>query len=306
MLTIVPTPIGNLKDITLRAIETLQTVDAVICEDSRRTSFLLQHLQIHKSLLVLNDFNESRTYSQILERLRDGQHLALVSDAGTPLVSDPGYKLVRQALAEGLEVDSLPGPTAAITALTLSSLPPDKFIFLGYLPEKSSHRLKLLQSLPAIQEQLKATYIAYTAPHKLLTTLEDLGQIFGLEQEVVLAKELTKIYQKVEKKSVAQWLDQYKKAKPKGEYVLLFALNSDKPKLDFLRTALFSAQAICSVKPSASILGTTIPQQPCSTKKSKISGCKANRPRQIIGRRRACSWAKALCKKSTNNFQFKA
>lgn len=223
MLTIVPTPIGNLTDITLRALEVLKTADTIICEDSRRTGLLLHHYQIHKPLIVLNDFNEAYTTSHLIELLKQGQHLALVSDAGTPLIADPGYKLIRQAITEGLEVDSLPGPNAVITALTISGLPPDKFIFLGYLPEKNSHRLQLLKKLPDLNKQLKSTYIAYVAPHKLRRTLSDIQQTLGDDLEIVLARELTKIHQQVLKKSVTEWLKHFEKAVPRGEYVALFA-----------------------------------------------------------------------------------
>ena len=223
MLTIVPTPIGNLTDITLRALEVLKAADTIICEDSRRTGLLLHHYQIHKPLIVLNDFNEAYTTAHLIELLKQGQHLALVSDAGTPLVADPGYKLIRQAINEGLEVDSLPGPNAAITALTLSGLPPDKFIFLGYLPEKNSHRIELLKKLPDLNKQIKSTFIAYVAPHKLRRTLSDIQQTLGDDIEIVLARELTKIHQQVIKKSVTEWLKHFEKAVPKGEYVALFA-----------------------------------------------------------------------------------
>src|SRR5438270_488991 len=125
MLTIIATPIGNLKDITLRSLETLKEVDGIICEDSRRTSLLLNHYQINKPLIVLNDFNEARNLTLIIERLKKGENLALVSDAGTPLISDPGFKLVREALKENIPVDSLPGPSSIITALTLAGLPTD-------------------------------------------------------------------------------------------------------------------------------------------------------------------------------------
>lgn len=223
MLTIVPTPIGNLSDITLRAIDVLKAADSIICEDSRRTSLLLHHYQIHKPLIVLNDFNEAHTMPNLIELLKSGQHLALVSDAGTPLVADPGYKLVRQAITEGLEVDSLPGANAAITALTLSGLPPDKFIFLGYLPEKNSHRIELLKKMPELNKALKSTYIFYVAPHKLRRTLSDIKETLGDNQEIVLARELTKIHQQVVKKTVSDWLKHYEKAMPKGEYVALLA-----------------------------------------------------------------------------------
>lgn len=216
MLTIVPTPIGNLKDITLRALEVLKSVDGIICEDTRRTSLLLNHYQINKPLLVLNDFNEFKTISQIVDRLKTGQNLALVSDAGTPLISDPGYKFVRECLHQGIPVDSLPGPSSVVTALTLSGLPPDKFMFLGYLPEKLGHRIEALKKLDK-----KTTYIIFVAPHKLIKTLGNIQEVFG-DIEVVLAKELTKIHQKVERKTIKKWLQVLKN--PKGEYVLLFSL----------------------------------------------------------------------------------
>lgn len=215
MLIIVPTPIGNLKDITLRSLEVLQEVDGIICEDSRRTGVLLNHYQIQKPLLVLNDFNEFKTFPQIIERLKAGENLALVSDAGTPLISDPGYKLVRECLAQDIEVDSLPGPSSVITALTLSGLPPDRFSFVGYPPEKSGRRIKWLEDL----KKVDGTVIMFVSPHKLLKNLEEMKAVFG-DIEVVLTKELTKIYQGVEKKTINEWLEDLKS--PKGEYVLLF------------------------------------------------------------------------------------
>ena len=224
MLYIISTPIGNLKDITLRAIETLREVDGIICEDSRRTAILLNHYQIQKPMMVLNDFNESKNLSLIISRLQSGERLALVSDAGTPLISDPGYKLVRECINLGIEVDCLPGPSSVITALTLSGLPPDSFLFVGYPPEKPGHRLKWLQSLNLHPGggKLNTTLIMFVAPHKLFKTLADLKEIFG-DLEVVLANELTKIHQSVSKKLVSEWLENIKN--PKGEYTLLFRLN---------------------------------------------------------------------------------
>ncbi len=213
MLYIVPTPIGNLKDITLRALEVLKEVNAIICEDTRRTSLLLTHYQIKKPLLTLNDYNEARTFPQIIERLKSGENLALVSDAGTPLISDPGYKLVRECLRNNIPVDSLPGPSSVITALTLSGLPPDNFHFLGYLPEKSGHRSQALKNLSP-----NTTYIIFVAPHKMIRTLEDIKNTLG-DTEVTLAHELTKIHQSVETKLVSIWLKDLKN--PKGEYTLL-------------------------------------------------------------------------------------
>lgn len=226
MLTIVATPIGNLKDITLRALEVLKDVDAIICEDSRRTSILLNHYQIQKPMMVLNDFNEANLIPQILQKLISGQNLALVSDAGTPLISDPGYKLVRECILSEITVDSLPGPTAAITALTLSGLPPDKFLFLGYLPEKPGHRKNILNNLVhpegGIRWHLEITVIIYVAPHKLIRTLEDMKEVFG-NIEIVLTSELTKIHQNIDKKNISDWLEDLKA--PRGEYTLLFKLS---------------------------------------------------------------------------------
>lgn len=226
MLYIIPTPIGNLKDITLRSLEILQIVDSIICEDTRRTSLLLNHYQIKKPLLVLNDYNENKIFSQIIERLKSGQNLALVSDAGTPLISDPGYKLVRECIAQNIPVDSLPGPSSVITALTLSGLPPDKFLFLGYPPEKTGARKKLFESLCVHLrgDRTNLTIIMFVSPYKLLRTLGDMKEVFG-DMEVVLAHELTKIHQSVESKTISEWTDQLKN--PKGEYILLFHLKPE-------------------------------------------------------------------------------
>lgn len=225
MLTLVPTPIGNLKDITLRALEVLKEVDAIICEDTRRTGILLHHYEISKPLIVLNDYNEARNLEQIVERLKEGQNLALVSDAGTPLVSDPGYKLVRECIAQNVPIDSLPGPSSVITALTLSGLPPDKFIFLGYPPEKTGRRIKLFENLKLHLKgvKLNQTIIMLVSPHKLLRTLEDIKDVYP-DTHIVLAHELTKIHQSVESKLVSDWLKELKM--PKGEYILLLNLSS--------------------------------------------------------------------------------
>ncbi|MDP3973732.1 MAG: 16S rRNA (cytidine(1402)-2'-O)-methyltransferase [Candidatus Daviesbacteria bacterium] len=220
MLYIVATPIGNLGDITLRALEVLESCDGIICEDSRRTGLLLGHFNVHKPLQVLNDYNEVKVFESIIEQLKSGQNLALVSDAGTPLISDPGYKLVRECLNQGIEIDSLPGPSSVTAALTLSGLPPDKFIFLGYPPEKRGKRMKWLEDF----KKTDATTIMFVSPHKLLKTLEDMKEVFG-DIEVVLAHELTKIHQSVEKKRITEWLETLTNPStggPKGEYILLF------------------------------------------------------------------------------------
>lgn len=204
-------------------METLKSVDGIICEDTRRTSLLLNHYQIKKPLIIMNDFNESRMIDLVIDQLKSGKNLALVSDAGTPLISDPGYKLVRACLEQGLEVDSVPGPSSVITALTLSGLPPDKFLFLGYLPEKPGHRKDILQKIEILNQKLPQTFIIFIPPHKLIGTLHEMKETFG-DIEVVLAHELTKIHQNIEKKKISSFLETLKK--PKGEYILLFRLNS--------------------------------------------------------------------------------
>jgi 16S rRNA (cytidine1402-2'-O)-methyltransferase len=223
MLYIIATPIGNLNYITLRSLQILQSVDGIICEDTRRTGLLLNHYQINKPLTILNDFNEAKNLALLISRLKLGEKLALVSDAGTPLISDPGYKLVRECIHQGIEVDSLPGPSSVITALTLSGLPANKFTFLGYPPEKPGHRLNFFQNIRDREhnESLKATYIMFISPHKLLKTLEYMKAVFG-DIEVVLAHELTKVHQSVEKKTITEWSETSKN--PKGEYILLFNL----------------------------------------------------------------------------------
>jgi 16S rRNA (cytidine1402-2'-O)-methyltransferase len=223
VLTIIPTPIGNLKDITLRALEALQNADGIICEDTRVSSKLLQHYQIQKPLIVLNDFIEHKMYSILLNRLKNDENLALISDAGTPLISDPGYKLVRECLKEGIEVDSLPGPSAITTALTLSGMPPDKFMFLGFPPDKPGHRQNLYNQIKGISEITSTTFILFLAPFKIVKTLTEMKENLG-DVEVCLARELTKMYQEVETKKISEWLEKFRKSNPKGEYVLLLRI----------------------------------------------------------------------------------
>jgi len=223
MLYLIPTPIGNLKDITLHALEVLEKVDGIICEDTRRTRLLLSHYQIKKPLYVLNDFNEARIYFKYLEMLKSGQNLALVSDAGTPLISDPGYKLVRACLEENIPVESLPGPSSVLTALTLSGLPPDKFMFLGYPPEKPGRRVKFFQNIHDREqnEYLKVTYIFFVSPHKLIRILEDMKEVFG-DIEIVICRELSKIHEEIRREKISDSISHFQKVKPKGELTLLF------------------------------------------------------------------------------------
>lgn len=220
MLSIVPTPIGNLKDITLRALETLQSSDGIICEDSRRALTLLNHYQIKKPLLVLNDFNEPHEFPRVIEQLKDGANLCLISDAGTPLISDPGYKLIRECIKEGIAVDSLPGATSPIVALTLSGLPPDKFLFWGYVPEKPGKRQKFYKEIRDISDKTSLTHIVFLSPYKTIKSLEEMFETYG-DIEIVIARELTKIHQTVISNNLSNWIALFKKSPPKGELIML-------------------------------------------------------------------------------------
>lgn len=215
-LYIVSTPIGNLKDITLRAIETLQTVDYIACEDTRRTGILLKEYP-HKAMLIpLHEHNELNATAQIVEYLETGRNVALVSDAGTPLVNDPGFLLVRECRKRNISVVSVPGPSAVIAALSISGLPTNQFMFFGYPPEKKSHRIKLFECLPK-----NNTIIFYCAPHKLEQTLLDMKEVFG-DIEITIARELTKIHEEILNEKISVFLAHVKDIK--GEIVLLFTL----------------------------------------------------------------------------------
>lgn len=221
MLHIIATPIGNLEDITLRSLRILKEVDGIICEDTRHTGILLSRYEIKKPMTVLNDYNESRTVEVIIAKLKSGENLALVSDAGTPLISDPGYKLVRECIKEGIEVDSLPGPSSVIAALTLSGMPPDKFMFLGFPPDKIGHRQELFKNLKGINDIVKTTFVFFVAPFKLVKTLQELEAALGSDIHITLAKELTKIHQEVKTMSVSDWQIEFSRKYPKGEWVMI-------------------------------------------------------------------------------------
>ncbi|MEK7405651.1 MAG: 16S rRNA (cytidine(1402)-2'-O)-methyltransferase [Acidobacteriota bacterium] len=189
-LYIVATPIGNLEDITLRALRVLREVDLVACEDTRQTRKLLDHYGIHKPTLSYHEHNEAARAEELLDKLRQGASIALVSDAGTPLISDPGYRLVSRAIENGVPVDPIPGPSALVAALSASGLPTDSFRFGGYLPPRQNARRK---ALAAFKDE-PATVIFYEAPHRILETLADIDEVLG-PRPVVLARELTKIHQ---------------------------------------------------------------------------------------------------------------
>jgi 16S rRNA (cytidine1402-2'-O)-methyltransferase len=216
-LHVVATPIGNLADITLRALWVLRGADRILCEDTRVTAHLLAHYGIEKPLDPYHDHNADRVRPAVLAALRGGATLALVSDAGMPLVSDPGYKLVRDALTEGLPVTSAPGPSAVLTALILSGLPPDAFLFAGFLPPRSAARRTAL----AQWARLPASLVFFEAPSRLAATLGDMTQILG-DREAAVARELTKRHEQVRRARLAVLAEHYRAAgAPRGEAVIV-------------------------------------------------------------------------------------
>ncbi|MBI2012505.1 16S rRNA (cytidine(1402)-2'-O)-methyltransferase [Candidatus Curtissbacteria bacterium] len=230
-LYIVSTPIGNLKDITLRAIETLGQVNYVLCEDTRITDRLLKHYNISKRMVSFGEFSEEYKSKKVLKDLKEGDDIALVSDAGTPLISDPGFKLVREATKNNVRIESIPGPSAAIAALVISGLPPDKFLFLGYLSKKESKRREILKRLSEISKLMSLTIVLYESPHRLIKTVNDLKEIFG-DIEIVICRELTKFHEEVRREKISGSIAHFSKITPKGEFTLLFHSpeNSEKPR----------------------------------------------------------------------------
>lgn len=219
MLYIVSTPIGNLKDITLRAIETLKSVDLIAAEDTRKTKILLDHYVIHKPLISYFDHNEKVKGPYLLKFLKEGKSVALVTDAGTPGISDPGYPLIKLAYDNQIPVTVIPGVTALITALTLSGLPAHRFVFEGFLPPKTTGRRKKLESFKGT----KGTVIFYESPHRLLKTLQDIQAVLN-DPWVVIARELTKKFEEVKKAKASELVAHFTSHVPKGEFVLLLNL----------------------------------------------------------------------------------
>lgn len=217
-LYIIATPIGNLSDISLRAIEVLKDVDMVLSEDTRETDKVLKKYEITKPQLSYRDQNHNYVFPRILESLETGLSLALVSDSGTPLISDPGYKLVRDLIKNGIEIVSVPGPCAAITALTTSGFPTDKFVFLGFLPKSGGDRSKTL----SIYSKLDATLVLYESPFRVGKLLKEIRSNIG-ERYVCLANEITKVHEKNSRGNVSLLIEAFEGKRLKGEYVVLVA-----------------------------------------------------------------------------------
>ena len=223
-LYIVPTPIGNLDDITLRAVDVLREVDFILAEDTRTTSFLLRHLGIEKKLHSHHKFNEHATVKMVAGSIAAGRNAALVSDAGTPGISDPGFLLVRTCVEAGIEVETLPGATALVPALVQSGFPCDRFCFEGFLPQKKG-RAKQLQSLADEERPM----VFYESPNRVVKCLEQFAEVFGSERRVSVSRELTKKFEQTVRGTVAEVLEHFRTTEPKGEFVIVLA-GKPKPK----------------------------------------------------------------------------
>lgn len=215
-LYLVPTPIGNLEDITLRAIRILKEVDVILAEDTRVTGQLLKHLQIQKPLQSHHAFNEHTTLPKLIDRLQKGEKMALVSDAGTPAISDPGFLLVRACLQHNIPVECLPGPTAFVPALVKSGLPTERFVFEGFLPQKKGRQTRLKEL--ASEER---TLIFYESPHRLLKTLEQFADVFGADRRVSVSREISKLFEETVTDTIPEVIAFYQQKPPKGEIVLV-------------------------------------------------------------------------------------
>ena len=218
MLYIVPTPVGNLDDMTLRAIKVLQEADLILAEDTRTTSVLLKHFDIHRPLQSHHKYNEHQTVELIRDRIREGLTVALVSDAGTPGISDPGFLLARACAREGIPVQTLPGATACIPAVVSSGLPCDRFCFEGFLPQKKGRQTRLKE----LSEELR-TMIFYESPYRLVKTLQQLAEYFGAERECSVAREISKLHEEHRRGSLAEVAALYAEHEPKGEIVIVVA-----------------------------------------------------------------------------------
>ncbi|MEH2076385.1 MULTISPECIES: 16S rRNA (cytidine(1402)-2'-O)-methyltransferase [unclassified Nostoc] len=218
-LYVVGTPIGNLEDITFRAVRILQTVDIIAAEDTRHTGKLLQHFQVKTPQVSYHEHNRTSRIPELLEHLINNKAIALVSDAGMPGISDPGYELVKACIEAGISVVPIPGASAAITALSASGLPTNRFVFEGFLPAKTQQRQEHLESL----QTESRTLIFYESPHRLRDTLQDLAEVWGSDRQIVLGRELTKLYEEFWRGTIAEAIAHYSQREPQGEYTLVVA-----------------------------------------------------------------------------------
>lgn len=217
-LIVVPTPVGNLEDITYRAIRVLKEVDFILAEDTRTTGFLLKHFNIEKKMFSHHKFNEHKTVETIVERIKSGETVALVSDAGTPGISDPGFLVVRLCVENDIEVECLPGATAFVPALVCSGLPNDRFCFEGFLPQKKGRQKRLSE----LQTETR-TMIFYESPFRILKLLVQLSEIFGQERKASVSREISKLHEETLRGSLSELINHYEKVSPKGEFVVIVA-----------------------------------------------------------------------------------
>ncbi len=222
-LYVVPTPVGNLEDMTIRAIRVLKEVDLILAEDTRTSGVLLKHFEIKNAMLSHHKFNEHQTVEGIVNRIKAGENVALISDAGTPGISDPGFLLVRECLRHDLEVTCLPGPTAFVPALVASGLPDERFAFEGFLPQKKGR----VTRLTALQAETR-TMVFYESPYRLVKTLTQFMEFFGAERLVAVSREISKVHEETVRGTLAEVVEHFRQVEPKGEIVIVLAGKDEK------------------------------------------------------------------------------
>ena len=218
-----PTPVGNLEDMTIRAIRVLKEVDLILAEDTRTSGVLLKHFEIKNAMLSHHKFNEHQTVEGIVNRIKAGENVALISDAGTPGISDPGFLLVRECLRHDVEVTCLPGPTAFVPALVASGLPDERFAFEGFLPQKKGR----VTRLTALQAETR-TMVFYESPYRLVKTLTQFMEFFGAERLVAVSREISKVHEETVRGTLAEVVEHFRQAEPKGEIVIVLAGKDEK------------------------------------------------------------------------------
>ncbi|MCL1607265.1 MULTISPECIES: 16S rRNA (cytidine(1402)-2'-O)-methyltransferase [Mediterranea] len=217
-LYVVPTPVGNLEDMTFRAIRILKEVDLILAEDTRTSGVLLKHFDIKNAMLSHHKFNEHQTVERIVERIKGGEQVALISDAGTPGISDPGFLIVRECVRNGIEVQCLPGATAFVPALVASGLPDERFCFEGFLPQKKGRATRLAQ----LQDEVR-TMVFYESPYRLVKTLTQFAEVFGAERKVAVCREISKVHEESVRGTLAEVIAHFQQSEPKGEIVIVLA-----------------------------------------------------------------------------------